>query len=185
MVIVCLGDSLTEGAGVLPEQCWVSLLQSGSRHRWLNAGISGDTSLGMLVRLQTQVLPAKPDMVIWLGGYNDILLTGSADQAKSCVMAFLNHCVKAGVKPVIGIPYLPHGVGRPWNKLCDWEACVPVLEEYIQWLRKLAKAALLRYVDFAPAGTLLQSDGMHPTAQGHVAMAEAAAASGYFKEAPL
>lgn len=185
MVIVCLGDSLTEGSGVKPEECWVSLLQSNSRHSWHNAGISGDTSLGMLVRLQTQVLPRKPDMVIWMGGFNDILLTGSADQAKSCVMAFLNHCVKAGVKPVIGIPYLPTGVGRPWNRLCDWESCVPVLEEYILWLHRLAKAAMLRHIDFRPAETLLQSDGMHPSPQGHVAMAETAAASGYFKEAPL
>lgn len=183
MEIVCLGDSLTEGYGVRREECWVSLARMKVGHWWHNAGISGDTSLGMLVRLQTQVLPLKPDIVIWLGGYNDILQTASTDQAKSCIMAFLNQCTQAGAKPVIGIPYMITGIPRPWSQVCDKEKGMAALEEYILWLRSLTKAASLRCVDFGPAGTQLQWDGMHPNARGHQIMADLVVASGLFGEA--
>ena len=95
MKIYCLGDSLTAGYGVAPHKNWVSLLGSRGKNLWINGGISGDTSPGLLARLQTAAIPQKPDMVIWMGGFNDILLTGSADLAKACVMAFVNHCAAA------------------------------------------------------------------------------------------
>lgn len=182
MKIYCLGDSLTAGYGLNAENCWVSLLNAGTSHIWINGGISGDTSNGMLVRLHTDAFPEKPDYVIWLGGYNDILLTGSADQAKSCVMAFVNHCAAAGVKPVIGIPYLLHCVAAPWNRLCDWQVCRPVLEEYIQWLHRFADAAMLRRIDFQEAALWLQPDGMHPSAEGNRRMADAVLRCPCFQE---
>ena len=182
MKIDCLGDSLTAGYGVSPENRWVSLLNSRTSHTWVNRGISGDTSPGMLTRLRTDVLPEKPDYVIWLGGFNDILLTGSDHQAKSCVMAFVNHCAAAGVRPVIGIPYMIRSVALPWNRLCDWEACRPVLEGYISWLHRLSDAAMLRRIDFREAGAWLQPDGMHPSPEGHRRMAEAVLACGCFQE---
>ena len=182
MKIYCLGDSLTAGYGVDPGENWVSRLNTRTSHTWINGGISGDTSPGMLTRLRTDALLEKPDYVIWLGGFNDILLTGSADQAKSCVMAFVNHCAAAGVRPVIGIPYMIRSVAAPWNRLCDWEACRPVLEEYISWLRRLAEAAMLRRVDFREAGNCLLRDGMHPSGEGHCRMAEAVLGCGCFQE---
>lgn len=181
MDIVCIGDSLTAGYGVKPEQCWVSLLDRDSRHHWHNRGVSGDTSPGMLARLQ-EILSGRPDAVVWLGGLNDILLTGSADQAKCCVMAFVNQCAAAGVRPVIAIPFMIRSVARPWNKLCDWDACAPVLAEYIQWLLRLSDAAMLRRIDFRAAGSHLMADGMHPDPQGHRVMADAVIAGGHFRE---
>lgn len=184
MNILCIGDSLTAGYGVPREQCWVSLLDRQTQHHWQNAGISGDTTPGMLARLQ-QLLPSKPDLIIWMGGINDILLTGSADQAKCCTMAFVNQCAAAGIRPVIGIPFLIRDVARPWNKLCDLDACIPVLEEYILWLLRLCDAAMLRKVDFRAAGECLLSDGMHPDPRGHRMMADAVLASLHLREASL
>ena len=105
MKIVCLGDSLTTGYNLVPGEGWVDLLNRETPHLWVNAGVAGDTSTGLLVRLQSQALPQKPDMVLFMGGDNDIMLTGSADQAKSAVMAMVHQCVAAGVRPVVGIPY--------------------------------------------------------------------------------
>lgn len=184
MEIVCLGDSLTEGYGVRREECWVSLSRARLGHWWHNAGVSGDTSLGMLVRLQTRVLQLKPDMVIWLGGYNDILMTASSAQAKSCVMSFLNQCTQSGAKPVIGIPYMVTDIPRPWSQVCDRERGMEALREYISWLRDLTRAASLRCVDFEPVANHLQWDGMHPNVRGHQIMADRVVASGLFGEAP-
>ena len=103
MRIVCLGDSIT--AGVSQEESWVALLQRSSSHTWINAGIVGDIAVGMLCRLQDCIRHHRPDMLIWLGGVNDILLTGSRDLPVSCTMAAVHQCVAAGVLPVVGIPY--------------------------------------------------------------------------------
>src|SRR3954452_19071987 len=54
--IVALGDSLTAGLGLRPEQSYPALLQSridaaGLSYEVVNAGVSGDTSAGGLRRL--------------------------------------------------------------------------------------------------------------------------------------
>ena len=90
---ICLGDSLTAGYHVRPEESWVTLLGRETPDTWINAGVSGDTSAGMLVRLLTEVFPQKPDRVLYMGGDNDILVTGSLDQAKSSLMSILHLCV--------------------------------------------------------------------------------------------
>ena len=68
MKIVCLGDSLTTGYNLAPGEGWVDLLNRETPHLWVNAGVAGDTSTGLLVRLQSQALPQKPDMVLFMGG---------------------------------------------------------------------------------------------------------------------
>lgn len=111
------GDSLTTGYNLAPGEGWVDLLNRETPHLWVNAGVAGDTSTGLLVRLQSQALPQKPDMILFMGGDNDIMLTGSADQAKSAVMAMVHQCVAAGVRPVVGIPY-PVRTIRPSGSRC-------------------------------------------------------------------
>ena len=98
MKIYCLGDSLTAGYGVAPDQNWVNLLNRRGNNEWVGGGISGDTSVGMLTRLQCAVLPQKPDFVIWMGGFNDFLLTGSADLAKASAR------IASYVLPIWGLP---------------------------------------------------------------------------------
>ena len=79
MKIICLGDSLTAGCGLRRGENWVELLREQTGDEWINAGVCGDTSTGILVRLQTEVLPQRPDEVLLMGGDNDIMLTGCAD----------------------------------------------------------------------------------------------------------
>ena len=72
-LIVCLGDSLTEGFQVQPEQSYPAVLETRLRElghdvRVVNAGISGSTSASGASRLKWQ-LRAKPDiLVLGLGG---------------------------------------------------------------------------------------------------------------------
>ena len=162
MKIICLGDSLTAGCGLRRGENWVELLREQTGDEWINAGVCGDTSTGILVRLQTEVLPQRPDEVLLMGGDNDIMLTGCADQAKSAMMAMI---------PVLGIP-------EPWRAVCDWERAQAESAAYIAWLRRLVRAVSLRHVDFAEAfercggRALYQADGMHPNAEGNRVMAE-------------
>ena len=82
--LICLGDSLTFGAGVTRRDCWTSLVQRECGWTVVNRGISGDTTGGMLVRLHRDVLgPALEERrcggdcrVLVMGGSNDIFFPG-------------------------------------------------------------------------------------------------------------
>lgn len=74
-VVVALGDSLTAGFGVGPDEAWPALVetrlrQEGYPYRVVNAGVSGDTTAGMLARLDS-VAPNGTRVVILQPGGND------------------------------------------------------------------------------------------------------------------
>lgn len=73
--IVALGASNTQGKGVSPSEAWPAVLESmlrakGRNSHVVNAGISGDTTGGMLARLDSSV-PEGTRLVILNFGGND------------------------------------------------------------------------------------------------------------------
>jgi lysophospholipase L1-like esterase len=62
--VVFLGDSITQG--------WTSLAQDFPDFKTANRGIGGDTTRGILYRLDANVLSLKPKAVVLLIGTNDI-----------------------------------------------------------------------------------------------------------------
>lgn len=179
MRIVCLGDSLTTGYKVRQKNAWVSILNQETSHTWINAGICGDTSVGMLVRLQTQALPEKPDMVLWMGGSNDIIITGDSNQAKNSLMAMIHQCREFGVVSIIGIPMSIRSIPKRWREVSDISNIYRVSEEYVRWLRKFATDISQCSVDFDAAfrdvgcsTELYLDDGLHPSELGHRLMAD-------------
>ena len=99
-----------------------------------------------------------------MGGDNDIMLTGCADQAKSAMMAMIHQCAARGVKPVVGIQFPVLGIPEPWRAVCDWERAQAESAAYIAWLRRLVRCG---------GRALYQADGMHPNAEGNRVMADA------------
>lgn len=181
MKTICLGDSLTYGYGISPENAWVTLAQEALGGEWVNCGVNGDTSSGMLSRLSGQLLQQKPHYVLMMGGVNDILLTGSFQQAQCAIMAVVHQCAHVGVRPVIGIPVPVRDDGdNPWLPLTDMRVAMAAQREYTTWLRLFVKTMRLRCVDFAAAfeahpypKSLYQEDGLHPNDAGHRLMSEA------------
>ena len=83
--VVALGDSLTAGLGLSPEQSWPSLVQqkidqAGLDVEVVNAGVSGDTSAGGLRRLDWALDGDVKVLVLELGA-NDGLRGLPADAA--------------------------------------------------------------------------------------------------------
>lgn len=71
--IIAFGDSLTAGVGATAGQDYVSQLERLADVDIINEGISGNSTLDALARLERDVLSKNPSTVIvWLGG-NDIL----------------------------------------------------------------------------------------------------------------
>jgi acyl-CoA thioesterase I len=70
--MVCMGDSLTEAADLEDGFAWPAILGNLFSVDALNYGIGGDTTGGMLARLYVEVREIRPDMVMILGGTNDL-----------------------------------------------------------------------------------------------------------------
>lgn len=77
VTIVALGDSLTAGYRLPPEDGLVPQLQSyldekGYETKIINAGVSGDTTAGGKARLEWSLVPEAKILIVTLGG-NDLL----------------------------------------------------------------------------------------------------------------
>lgn len=76
--VLVLGDSLSAGYGMAPEQGWVALLgqRLQARHpgwRVVNASISGETTGGGASRIAAALAQHQPDVVMLALGANDAL----------------------------------------------------------------------------------------------------------------
>jgi lysophospholipase L1-like esterase len=71
--IVFLGDSITDG-NTLAELVHQAFADAGETPPvCINAGVGGDTAAQMLNRLDRDVLPRRPDLVVLSAGINDVL----------------------------------------------------------------------------------------------------------------
>ncbi len=71
--ILVLGDSITAGYGLKPEEAYPYLLSQKIKLPIVNRGVSGDTTSDALARLSKDILTAKPWLVIIALGGNDFL----------------------------------------------------------------------------------------------------------------
>ena len=77
MNIICFGDSITEAAEVAPTDRWPTVLQSQldewkpGRFKVHNLGIGGHTSAQGFDRLDEDLLPVLPGLVVVQFGFND------------------------------------------------------------------------------------------------------------------
>src|SRR5262249_59035860 len=104
-VIVALGDSLTAGLGVAPDEAWPTLLearlqQEGFQYRVVNAGVSGDTSAGGLARLDW-VLRNNPEIVIVALGANDGLRRQPTSTLRSNLLSIVGRLKQRKVKGLL------------------------------------------------------------------------------------
>jgi lysophospholipase L1-like esterase len=71
--IICFGNSITKGEGVSPGKDYPAILSYLLERKVINAGVSGDTTITALERLERDVLKKDPYLVIVELGGNDFL----------------------------------------------------------------------------------------------------------------
>jgi len=75
--LVCFGDSITEGEGSLPQDKWTLFLQElvdkahPGTYKVHNCGVGGDTTAIGIDRIEQDVLPLLPGLVLVQFGIND------------------------------------------------------------------------------------------------------------------
>jgi acyl-CoA thioesterase-1 len=122
LVIVAIGSSSTQGAGASDQaHTYPALLAEALQRRWprlavtvVNKGVGGDTAEQMLARFTRDVLPYRPQLVIWQTGSNHTL--------ESVDMQGYEHTIREGIARLKAAPmdvilmdpqYAPRIFGRP------------------------------------------------------------------------
>lgn len=169
--IVFLGDSLSAGLGVKPEQAFPALLQEKIRERgWtsevINAGLSGDTTAGGLRRLDWLLQRNIDLLVIELGG-NDGLRGLPVRSIKTNIQGMIDkaRAKNPAVKIVIAGMQMPPNVGAGY------------VAEFRQVFFDVAQENQAAMIPFLLEGVgglreLNQADMIHPNAAGHKVVAE-------------
>ncbi|EQF25302.1 GDSL-like Lipase/Acylhydrolase family protein [Clostridioides difficile CD160] len=183
MKIVCLGDSLTYGFGVSRSNSWTNIVNKETRLEIINKGINGDTTSGMLVRFNEDVVKNSPDIVFIMGGTNDLIVGAGNEVINSNIMAMVHQAYSKNIIPIIGIPLKPDipNVREDWSCFTDFNIVSKKLELYNYWVKKFSVTFNTDFVDFyskynesmeREGYKKLYFDGLHPTKEGHRIMAD-------------
>jgi acyl-CoA thioesterase-1 len=163
VTLLVLGDSLTAGLGLEPQDAFPAKLEAGLKPRHpdltiVNAGVSGDTAADGLARLDWALTDDVGGLIVGLGA-NDALRGLDAAQTE---MALDGIMLKAQQR---NLPVLILGMKAPPNMGPDYVARFDGL-----YLRLVEKHGALLYPFFldgvAANASLNQADGIHPNASG-------------------
>lgn len=182
MKLLCLGDSLTYGFDVRPDQSWTSLVSGQSHIHIDNEGQCGDTTTGMVYRLHQFDL-SRYDAFFVMGGSNDILLDGGVERICQNIQLMVAMLKKQGKPVYLGIPPLTkmESAMYGWQNASDVDKHNDELRQYRDWLLSYGKETGCIVIDFYEAllkaerqtGKNLYADGVHPNAEGYAVFARA------------
>jgi acyl-CoA thioesterase-1 len=170
--IVVFGDSLSAAYGIAQHEGWVSLLQqrleqqnqnkqSQSKQKptrkVINASISGETTSGGLSRFAEMLKTQKPHIVIIELGANDGLRGLNTSDTRDNLEAMIQQALKTKAKVLLLGMKIPPNYGLKYS------------QQFSENYTYLANQYQLQLVPFFLEGvagnpTLIQADGLHPTA---------------------
>ena len=169
LVIVALGDSITAGFGVLPDEAYPALLEArlrreGYAYRVVNAGVSGDTTAAALRRVDW-VLSTQPSILIVALGANDGLRHQSVAAMRDNLVEIVRRLRASGARVLVVSMRVPPNYGPEYSR-----AFAAVFPE----VARTTGATLVPFLLDGVAGEarLNQPDGIHPTADGQRIIAD-------------
>ena len=169
IVIAALGDSLTQGYGLPEKDGFVSQLQNwlqdqGAEVQLINAGVSGDTTAGGAARINWTLTPEVDGVIVALGG-NDLLRGIDPSVSRSNLEAILSAADASEIEVLLIGVQAPGNYGAEYKQRFD--SIYPDLA--LQFGALYAESffsGLAVSSELAAAHKFMQSDGIHPNAQG-------------------
>ena len=162
--IVAFGDSLTAGFGLTERESYPYLLQErlnadGYNYEVVNAGISGDTSMGGLERVDWVLDQEDVEILVLELGANDLLRGVPVSRMRSNLDKIIRKAKEKNVAVLLCGMLAPPTMGAEYQR--DYSSAFPDLADqhkvaYLPFL--LENVALKRELN--------QADGIHPNAEG-------------------
>ena len=165
LTILALGDSLTEGLGVdnhanYPAQLEARLKELGYKDvKVVNSGLSGETSTGLVNRLDW-VLQTKPDITILTVGANDAIRGIDVATVEANIRTAVRRLQDNGSEVILGGMQIYDNLGSDY--VTSFAAIYP----------RVAKDMNVTLIPFFLDGVggdpkLNQADAIHPTKEGY------------------
>ena len=158
--LLILGDSISAGYGLKESENWVQLLEnslrkSGQELQIINSSISGDTTIGGLSRIESDLKEHKPNYVLIELGGNDALRGYPINKIKSNLLKIIDSSLLAKANPMIMQIRIPPNYGK--NYVAAFESIYSEIaeEKNIPILTFLLEKVALNK-------SLMQLDGIHP-----------------------
>ena len=167
--VLMLGDSLTAGYGLGPGDGLVDQLQkraddTGLSVRFINAGVSGDTTKGGLARLDWALAEGADKAVVALGG-NDMLRGLSPADSYQNLRGILERLRQDNIEVLLAGMLAPANMGAEYQT--DFDALYPALAAEFDIIYM---PFFLQDVALVP--NLNQPDGLHPNREGVAIMVD-------------
>jgi acyl-CoA thioesterase-1 len=167
--VVVLGDSLTAGLGLAPDEAYPALIQQrldqeGLNYQVVNAGVSGDTSAGGLSRLDWALEGNVRVLIVALGG-NDALRGLPVDELRHNLSTIIEKAQSRQIAVLLAGMEAPPNFGQSYTA------------SFRKTYADLARQYKVAFVPFLLEGvggieSLNQRDGIHPTAEGDRMLAD-------------
>ena len=165
LTILALGDSLTEGLGVdnnanYPAQLEARLKEMGYKDvKVINSGLSGETSTGLVNRLDW-VLQTKPDITILTIGANDAIRGIDVATVEANIRTAIKRLQDGGSEVILGGMQIYDNLGADY------------VESFAAIYPRVAKDMNVTLIPFFLDGVggdpkLNQADAIHPTREGY------------------
>ena len=159
--VMVLGDSISAGYGIEPQQAWVNLLQKRldqqypKQHKVVNASVSGETTSGALARLPKLLQTHKPNVVVIELGGNDGLRGQPPQMIQKNLVQLIQQSQKANATVVVLGMKMPPNYGTAYSK---------AFENNYKVVSQQFKVKLLPFFLESVAGnkSLMQKDLVHP-----------------------
>lgn len=168
--IVAFGDSLTAGFGLTETESYPYLLQQKLNadhydYEVLNAGVSGDTSIGGLERIDWALGQDNVKILVLELGANDLLRRMPVAKMKQNLSKIIEKAQAKNVRVLFCGMLAPPNVGADYQR------------EYVAVFPDLADKYKVEFLPFlleniALDKNLNQADGIHPNASGEKIMTD-------------
>ncbi len=168
--VLMLGDSLTQGYGLLEQDGLVPqmrdwLKEQGLTVRVINGGVSGDTTAGGLERFEWSLTPDVGSVVVALGS-NDMLRGIAPEVTRQNLKNLLDIARAKDLKVLLIGVLAPLNYGPAYKK--DFDRIFPDLaRDYgTLYVDTFFTPLLEQSDDISQMKVFMQSDGLHPNAAG-------------------
>lgn len=158
--LLILGDSISAGYGIKESQNWVSLLENsinsnGTKLRIINSSVSGDTTIGGLSRITSDLEKYTPDFVLIELGGNDGMRGYPIEEIKNNLVKISKAITAANAVPLIMQIRIPPNYGKRY---------VTAFENIFSQVAEEQNLIMLTFLleKVALNKELMQQDGIHP-----------------------